>query len=191
MSRSDVISTYAGLRPLLLDKSDHPSRAPRNHKILTSSSGLLSITGGKLTTYRIMARQAVDKIVRRLGRKVRSKTASIKMFAAPRTDDPLITAYGTEAKAVRSIAGKNGQWSRPIVAGLPYLMAEALYAIRHERAVKLSDILSRRTRLILFAEGQARKEAEVVAKALAPETGWNTKQEIEGYEREIELHAGA
>ena len=80
--------------------------------------------------------------------------------------------------------------NRPMVDGLPHLLAEGAYALQHERAIHLADILSRRTRLILFAEGQARREAESIANALAPMAHWNTTTELDRYEEELSLHAG-
>ena len=131
---------------------------------------LLTVTGGKLTTYRLMARQVVNRVMKRLGQKEkRSTTHKIDLFAAEKTDDPIVTAYGSEADAVRK-------------------MGEAVYTVRHERAVHVSDILSRRMRTILFSEDQGRKEAEELARSLAPETGWDVGEELARYERELELH---
>ena len=189
ISRRDILSTYAGLRPLLQDDSGHPSRAPRDHALLRSRSGLLTITGGKLTTYRLMARDVVNRIVRQIGqREIRSTTHKLDLFATPPSQDPLVKNYGSEAAKVRSMAQRNGL-NRPMVDGLPHILAEGAYALQHERAVHLADILSRRTRLILFAEGQARREAESIAKALAPLAGWNPTEELERYEVELSFHA--
>lgn len=191
LTRSDIVSTYAGLRPLLQYDAGHPSRASREHMILRSRNGLLSITGGKLTTYRLMARQVVNRICKRLGRKERSRTHEIGLFSAPSSEDPLVKGYGTEAETIRSLTEKDRSFSSPIVEGHPHILAEAIYALRHERAVRLTDILCRRTRLNLLAGSALRPAAEGLARTLAPLTGWDPHREIERFLDEASRHSPA
>lgn len=190
LTEADVRSTFSGLRPLLLDaRAEHPSRASREDRVEAAPSGLLTITGGKLTTYRRMAERIVNRLARRLGGSGPCVTRRLDLFAAPRNDDPLAAAYGSEAARVRELAAADPRLRRPLVEGLPNLRAEALYALRHERAVHLADILARRTRAILYAEDQGRRQAEELARSLRPETGWDVADEVRRYEAELELHA--
>lgn len=189
LTPADLCSTYAGLRPLLLSGDAHPSRASREHYFTCSTTGLYTITGGKLTTYRLMAKQVVDRILEDNGERVRSQTERTDLFAAPPSEDPLVCAYGTEAEAVRRLLREDPSLDEPLAEGSPHRLAEAVYALQSERAVHLSDILSRRTRAILFADGQARAVADRLARRLLPYTGWDPAEEVARYEEELSLHA--
>jgi glycerol-3-phosphate dehydrogenase len=176
----DVRSAYAGLRPLLLgDPASAPSRVPREHRIFESPSGLLSVTGGKLTTYRKMAREVVDRLT---GRPCR--TAEIDLFASD-TRDPLAKFYGSEASRIAD--------RTPLLEGLPHVWGEVDYAVEREMAVTLTDVLARRLRLALYAPDQGRSVAPAVAERMAPRMGWDRREmrrQIEAYEREIEESYG-
>ncbi len=175
LTRQDVLSTYAGLRPLLRDDSASPSRAPREHHLFTSPSGLLTITGGKLTTYRLMAREVVDRITRR-----KSRTHQIELFATD-ARDPVSRRYGSEACRIGD--------RTPLVDGLPYVWGEVDHAIEREMALTLSDVLARRTRLALFAEDRGRSLAEPVARRMSARLGWDREEirrQIDTYERDLD-----
>ncbi len=173
LTRGDIISTYAGLRPLLLDGSDAPSKASREHHLFEAKSGLITITGGKLTTYRRMAKQVVDSFSNR-----KCRTHEIDLFAAPPGDD-VVRNYGSEAPRITD--------RRPIVGGLPWVWGEVDFAVEREMAMTLSDVLCRRTRLSLFDADRGRGVAEAVAKRMAVRTGWNaaeTKSQIAAFLRD-------
>ncbi len=175
LTRRDVLSTYAGLRPLLLGNEAAPFRASREHEIFESESGLLSITGGKLTTYRRMSRQVVDRVS-----KTRSRTHQIDLYATE-ARDPLSRLYGSEALRIID--------HTPLVDGLPYVWGEVDFALEREMARTVTDVLARRTRIALYAPDQGRGIAPAVARRMAPRLGWDpreTSRQVDAYERELE-----
>jgi glycerol-3-phosphate dehydrogenase len=212
ITRADVLGSWAGLRPLL--KSADTNRTvdlSRRHKVSVSNSGVLSITGGKLTTYRQMAEDAVDAAVRLLGlparRSNRSRTRRLRLrgaegFADAQHDDRLpaetvthlANRYGGEARALFDLIEKQPELGEPLVPGLPYLRAEAIYAVRHEMATRLDDLLSRRTRARLLARDASAEAAEQVADLVAKELGWSKERqqaEIASYRASCELERNA
>lgn len=190
LTMSDIRSTYAGLRPLLHNTADHPSRASRDHLLVRSPSGVWTITGGKLTTYRRMAVEVVDSAIESFGLAGRpSETDRIDLFAAAPTDDPLNRAYGSEADEIRRQAREDPRLNAPLAEGLPNLLAESVYAVEKERAVHVSDILTRRVRAAVFAEHQGRSAAERVARLLESRMHWNPTREIDRFEEELRLYA--
>ncbi|MBI2899576.1 MAG: glycerol-3-phosphate dehydrogenase/oxidase [Planctomycetes bacterium] len=176
MTRADVVSTFAGLRPLMNEDAENPSKVSRDHVIV--DDGILTITGGKLTTYRLMAKQVTDRVCRKLGVKRKCGTHRIPLFAAERSDDALVRNYGSEAAKIAD--------RTPLIDGLSYVEGEPEYAVTHEMAATLADVLARRMRVVLFDREQGRGIAEKVARRLAPLTGWNVSEQVEGFEREIE-----
>jgi glycerol-3-phosphate dehydrogenase len=146
--REDVLGSYAGLRPLL-EASGTTADLSRRHAVLTSKDGVITIVGGKLTTYRRMAQDAVDALGLDAGP---SRTAALPLVgAAPaaelaRLNAPrrLIQRYGTEAPA---LLRENPTLLEPVVPGLPVLGAELAWAVAHEGALDASDLLDRRTRI--------------------------------------------
>lgn len=175
LSRADLISTYAGLRPLLVDGAASPWKVSREHHLVESDSGLITITGGKLTTYRLMAKQVVDRLSR-----TRCRTHRIDLFAAS-PGDPLARFYGSEAGEIRD--------RTPLVEGLPHVWGEVEFAVRREMARTLTDVLARRMRLTLFADDRGRGVAEAVAGRMAPLLDWDRREvdrQIEGFRREVE-----
>jgi glycerol-3-phosphate dehydrogenase len=190
LTRDDVIGTWAGLRPLLRAGSARTADLSRRHSVRTSPSGVVTVTGGKLTTYRRMASDAVDAAAVHLEESgTRSRTKRLRLHGAgsagsgsvtapavgiePSVHEHLAGRYGTDARAVATLAETDPALAEPLVAGLPYLRAEAVYAVRHEMARTLDDVMSRRTRARLFGRDASDAAAEAVAALLAPELGWN------------------
>lgn len=181
LTESDVTGTWAGLRPLLSSGTGKTTDLSRGHGIRVSGAGTVTITGGKLTTYRRMAEDTVDQVVHVLDgrrRKCRTKTLPIHGGAgwvAP--TDPaavhLAHRYGTDASAVRALAEADPDLAAPLVPGEPYLRAEAVYAVRAEMARTLDDVLDRRTRVRMLDRDAADAAAESVAALIAPELGWD------------------
>ncbi len=188
----DVVGTWAGLRPLVKDEeSERTADLSRRHKVVVSPTGMITITGGKLTTYRKMAQDTVDAVVDRLDRRVRrSSTAKLALrggdgFArlqaerAGRTGvdaerfTHLLTRYGTDARTVDALIDADPSLGMPLVPGLPYLRAEAVYAARYEMAHTLDDILSRRTRALLLERDATAAAADDVARLVAGDLGWD------------------
>jgi glycerol-3-phosphate dehydrogenase len=188
LEESDVLGTWAGLRPLVRDASNsRTADLSRRHRVLTSNSGMITVTGGKLTTYREMAEDAVDAAVTALAsageplprRPRRSRTRSLALRGAAgwreaRERDPhLGRRYGGEAAVVEAVIAADPTTAESLVPGLPYRRAEALYAARYEMAVTLDDVLSRRTRSRLLGRDATAAAAPDVAELLAAELGWS------------------
>jgi glycerol-3-phosphate dehydrogenase len=156
-----------------------------------SASGVISITGGKLTTYRRMAAETVDHVAQALGRRDRSRTKRLPLLGAegPAPDDEhLAERYGSLSADVLALGDADPTLTEPLVPGLPYRKAEAVYAVRAEMATTLDDVLSRRTRARLLARDATARAAEDVARLLAPELGWDEARiaaEVEGYRTSI------
>jgi glycerol-3-phosphate dehydrogenase len=184
LGRADVIGTWAGLRPLLRGEGSRTADLSRRHAVHTSPGGVVSVTGGKLTTYRRMAADTVDAVVDVTGAAVgRSRTRRLALHGAVGTEAPpvgvessvrqhLAGRYGTDARAVAALADTDPTLAGPLVPGQPYLRAEAVYAVRAEMARTLDDVLSRRTRTRLFARDASADAAASVAALIAPELGW-------------------
>ncbi|WP_406256420.1 glycerol-3-phosphate dehydrogenase/oxidase [Streptomyces chartreusis] len=162
VQRDDVVGAFAGLRPLLDTAPTAGSGAPRTsdisrrHAVLTSSGGVTTVVGGKLTTYRRMAEDAVDAAVatHRLTAGP-SPTASLPLVGAAspntlgslRAPRRLVQRYGTEAPAVQALGAEDLRLAEPVLAGHPVTGAELLWAVRHEGALDEADLLDRRTRI--------------------------------------------
>ncbi|MDQ3979707.1 MAG: FAD-dependent oxidoreductase, partial [Actinomycetota bacterium] len=138
----------------------------RRHSVVLSPSNVVTVVGGKLATYRRMAADAVDVVVRVLGSHAgRSATARLLLRGAgraqvPGATDPALAAhlcsrYGTEASALLGLISEDNSLAEPLVPDLPYVRAEAIWAVRHEMARNLDDILSRRTRALVLARDAA------------------------------------
>jgi len=191
LDERDVLATWAGLRPLVRDASNsRTADLSRRHRVLTSAGGMITVTGGKLTTYREMAEDTVDAAVARLGeplprRARRSRTRSLALRGADgwrdagARDARLADRYGGEAGVVEAMIAADPKAGEPLVAGLPYRRAEAVYAARYEMAVDLDDVLSRRTRCRLLGRDATAAAADDVAELLAPELGWSEAERVE------------
>ncbi|MFJ5218475.1 glycerol-3-phosphate dehydrogenase/oxidase [Streptomyces sp. NPDC088354] len=182
VGREDVVGAFAGLRPLLdttADGAEHTSDISRKHAVLTSGDGVVTVVGGKLTTYRRMAQDAVDAAVsaRGLGAGP-SRTASLPLvgaapaaeltdLAAPRR---LVRRYGAEAPAVHALGAAEPALREPVVPGHPVTRAELLWAVRHEGALDAADLLDRRTRIGLVPADRA-EAVKAAEEALARAAG--------------------
>jgi glycerol-3-phosphate dehydrogenase len=194
---ADVTGAYAGVRPLISTGDPRKSvDISRKAELYETSSGLLTITGGKLTTWRRMAKQVVDRMVERAGRVAPCRTADIPLGMAAgegELDPPegldeadlpdgyrelLGFRYGHAGRRVLQIAGQEKGLAAPIVEGHPDLLAEAVVAARLEQARTVGDVLLRRTRLGLLAAPQLRSAGAVrpVAAAMGAELGWDDRR---------------
>jgi glycerol-3-phosphate dehydrogenase len=196
---ADVLGSWAGLRPLVRDAgSSRTADLSRRHRVLTSDSGMITVTGGKLTTYREMAEDAVDAAVAAVReplprRARRSRTRSLALRGASGWRDMrglephLADRYGGDAAVVQAMIAADAALGEPLVPGLPYRKAEALYAVRYEMAITLDDVLARRTRARLLARDATAAAAADVAALIAPELGWSadrTADEVARYRAE-------
>jgi glycerol-3-phosphate dehydrogenase len=157
---ADVTGTWAGLRPLIADaRSTRTADLSRRHSVTTSPAGMITVTGGKLTTYRQMAEDTVDVAVKRLGRGGRCKTKRLKL-----RDD---------TAAIDALVRADASLGEPLVKGLSYRKADAVYAAREEMVQSLTDVLTRRTRALLLDRDATLDAARAVAELIAPDLGWS------------------
>ncbi|HTI93950.1 MAG TPA: glycerol-3-phosphate dehydrogenase/oxidase [Puia sp.] len=184
---SDIRSVYAGLRPLVKSSSKRTAELARDHLILVAESGLVTITGGKWTTYRRMAEDTVNTAIEKAGLPKRDcVTADLPIHGSPgvEQDDAAwnqpLHYYGTDAAAVRAIVNAHPLLGEKIHHRLPYLRAEIVWAAREELAMTVDDALSRRTRSLLLDAQAAIDAAPLVAALLAEELGrdraWQDRQ---------------
>ncbi len=192
LTRADVTGVWAGLRPLLAPQgkaahvSERTADLSRRHTVQTSSHGVVTVTGGKLTTYRKMAEDTVDVVVQRLGESPKTRrciTKSLRLIGATTaTKDPVAMAhphshllgrYGTESAAVLALAEGRPELLEPAIPGLPYMRAELVYAAREEMAQTLDDLLARRTRAVIQRAQPTMAAAHAAATLVAPDMGWD------------------
>jgi glycerol-3-phosphate dehydrogenase len=183
-TRKDVRSVFAGLRPLAApqNEKEKTKEISRSHKLMVSPSGLITITGGKWTTYRHMAEVTVDQALRTAGLAHRAcQTKSLFLHGYRESvdwTDPFFI-YGNDALAVKSLARENTIWKERLNPNLPYIGAEVIWAVRCEMARTVEDVLARRTRA-LFLDAQAAMDmASVVAKLMSQELKRNEDWEKE------------
>ncbi|MGZ4303614.1 MAG: FAD-dependent oxidoreductase [Solirubrobacteraceae bacterium] len=187
----DLTGAYAGVRPLISSGDARRSvDISRKAELYETSSGLITITGGKLTTWRRMAKLAVDRLVERDGREAPCRTQEIplgepvdpdrlpRVAGVPEDSYAAMAArYGHAAHDLLALAGTRSELAAPIVEGHPDLLAEAPFSVSREQALSVGDVLFRRTRLGLVAAGAIREsDGEVplrVARAMSAELGWD------------------
>ncbi len=183
ITENDVLGTWAGLRPLVRDAgSERTADLSRRHSVRVSDSGVVTVTGGKLTTYRRMAADAVDEVMDLLDRKGRSRTKAVKLHGATGWDAPdlpplLAGRYGADARSVLALARADTDLGEPIVPGLEYVRAEVVHAVRNEMAQTVDDVLARRTRARLLARDASADAADDVAALMAAELGWSDAEQ--------------
>lgn len=188
-TRNDIKSIYAGLRPLVAPKDEKGAtkEISRGHKIFVSDSGLISITGGKWTTYRKMAEDTLKKIIQ-LGKlpKKECVTEHLLIHGAIKTNDRTnhLYVYGSDQTQLERLMIKYPNLGRKIHPNLKYLNVEVVWAARHEMARTVEDVLARRVR-VLFLDAKksiemAPKVAEILAKELNKDENW-IQQQIDDY----------
>ncbi len=198
LGRGDLTGAFAGVRPLI--STGDPKKSvdiSRRAELYETSSGLVTITGGKLTTWRRMAKLAVDRLVEREGRDAPCRTHEIPLGQAVAAEDlprvegvpeasyaRLAGRYGYAARDVLGVAGERGELAQPVLPGQPDLLAELVFAARREQARSLADVLLRRTRLgLLDARGLEGDALERAARALGGELGWDDARVVAELER--------
>jgi glycerol-3-phosphate dehydrogenase len=183
ISRADILSIFSGLRPLVTGKENSTSKLSREHHIDASATGMITIAGGKWTTYRRMAEDALDFAVKhQLLPAGKSVTDHIPLHGSTPGKDanPYLAEYGSEASLIATLAVTDPELGEPIDAALPYSKALVVHAVRHEMARTLEDVLSRRTRALLLDARAALRAGPAVAALMAKELGrdeaWVTAQ---------------
>ena len=198
LSREDVEGVYAGLRPLLAGESETTSALSREHVVGHPTPGLVVVAGGKYTTYRVMAADAVDEVTRGLdGRVANSCTERIPLLGAEGYDaawnaryrtatgygvhvarvEHLLQRYGTLANEVLDLCAANPSLAEGLSGADDYLAAEVVYATSHEGARHLDDVLTRRTRISIETWDRGVSSAQQVASLMAPVLGWSEEQQ--------------
>jgi len=206
LTEADVVGTWAGLRPLLRGASDERTAdLSRRHAVRRSESGVVTVTGGKLTTYRRMAADTVDVVGTILGKRKRCRTKRTTIqggdgFTAPAESlepsrhEHLAGRFGAEADTVQELIDGDPTLGDALVPGLPYLRAEAVFAARNEMATTLDDVLSRRTRARLLARDASARAAEDVARLIGTELGWGDVErtrQVEDYRAAVKAERAA
>ncbi len=187
--RSDVRSVFAGLRPLVAPEEDgeKTKEISRSHKIAISPSGLLTITGGKWTTYRKMGEDVVEKAILIGGLPEKpSVTANLPVHGYARVfdeNDPL-HYYGSDRGKIQALGRTDKSMTEPLVEGFPYTKAEVVWAVREEMARTVEDFLARRSRFLLLDARKSMEAAPAVARIIAEELGlrrrW-AREQVEKY----------
>ncbi|MGN6472624.1 MAG: glycerol-3-phosphate dehydrogenase/oxidase [Mycobacteriales bacterium] len=210
LTREDISGVYAGLRPLLSGEQEETSQLSREHAISRSPRGMVSVAGGKYTTYRVMAKDAVDAAVEDLGRHVppcvtehiplvgadgyhalANQTESMaEALGLPRWRyEHLLHRYGAMVDEVLAPAADDPTWLEPIPGAGLYLMAEVRYAATHESALHLDDVLTRRTRISIETSHRGVDSARPVALVLGGILGWDSEtcdSEVAAYIKRVE-----
>lgn len=211
LHREDILSVYAGYRPLVLPhKARHSSaRLSRTHAVLESPSGLISIVGGKLTTYRRMAQDTVDVLERRDARKIQHPTPGLPLLGSQGWSnaqrelaeqgsvlglDTLVIeylgkTYGTEVREIYHLLEQDSTLAVRLLADLPYIRAQVVYACRAEMAMTPYDVLARRTSIILEDRQRGLEVVDIVADLMASELDWSPARRahlVEDYRRAVQ-----
>lgn len=210
LSREDVEGVYAGLRPLLAGESDSTAKLSREHVVAHPVPGLIVVAGGKLTTYRVMAKDAIDEAARTLDERVPdSVTNRTELLGADgyfatwnkraqlahdygvhvARVEHLLHRYGSMATEVLDIIKNDRSMAQPLPGADDYLRAEVVYAVTHEAALHIDDVLTRRTRISIESWDRGVSAAPVVADIMAPLLKWNSKQkkkEVDYYLARVE-----
>jgi glycerol-3-phosphate dehydrogenase len=174
LGRADILSVFSGLRPLVTGDQAKTSKLSREHTIEVSGSGLITVAGGKWTTYRRMAEDTLATAIRHGMLPNRAcVTRTVRLHGAPEgiaSPSPL-SRYGTEAAEISRMWASDAQMATPLDPALPFTRAEVIFAVRQEMARTVEDVLSRRTRALLLDARAAQRSAPVVARLLAAELG--------------------
>ncbi len=210
LTRDDVEGVYAGLRPLLAGESEETSQLSREHIVAHSVPGLVAVAGGKFTTYRVMAKDAIDAVAQGLDMRVpASVTEEVSLlgaegFAAAWNKrgkiarafglhrvrvEHLLQRYGTRTDELLQLLRENPDLAAPLPGADDYLAVEVVYACTHEGALHLDDVLARRTRISIEAWDRGVAAAPVAAELMAKTLGWDqerTQREVQHYLRRVE-----
>jgi glycerol-3-phosphate dehydrogenase len=205
----EIIGVYAGLRPLVANnKSATTTKLSREHTVDRPAAGFVSIAGGKYTTYRVMAKDVVDRAVIEL-RKLTQESVTEKLpligadgyFALEQQKERIAQDSGLDVQTVTHLLNRHGALISEILelieeqpklatkldAALPYIKAEIVYAASHEGARSVDDVISRRTRLSFEAVNHGVHLADEVAALIAPVLGWSAKERKESIAQYVEL----
>jgi glycerol-3-phosphate dehydrogenase len=208
LTSADVVSAWAGIRPLVESGARETGSVSREHHIAWTAPGLLTITGGKLTTYRVMAAQVVDAVARTTDPAPRRRAATGRVplpggriasleeelqrartaTGRPALAEHLVRRYGTEWRVVWALVEENPALATPVVPSHPDIVAELLYAVQHEMALTLSDLLIRRLHVAFETHDHGAAAAPAAARVVAPLLDWSAEHidaELARYQRDV------
>jgi glycerol-3-phosphate dehydrogenase len=170
-TREDVKAVFAGLRPLARPKegSTKTKEISRSHKVIISDSGLVTLTGGKWTTFRKMGEDTVNYFSQITGQKLGTSKSLDQKIHGFTNEIPSghWSIYGSDAFKIQQLAKDNPEWSKPIHPAFPNILAEVVWSCQNEMAVKVEDVLSRRIRMLILDAKAALESVEKVAKLMA------------------------
>jgi len=178
LTTDDVVSAWAGIRPLAIGTGTNPSAASREHSIVADNSGVINVTGGKLTTYRSMAAEVVDLVQRSMGQK-----------REPAPTDSVMLPGSDRADKIAQLQLEDAALATPLVEGLPYTRSHLVYGVREELALTLSDLLIRRSHLAFETRDHGVSVAAPAAEIVAPLLGWTAEMKsahIQQYRLDVE-----
>jgi glycerol-3-phosphate dehydrogenase len=217
LTADDVLGTWAGVRPLVAEPGKSTRETSRRDEIWEGSDGLISLVGGKLTTYRAMAQRAMQRILPRLGRGADPSADRTQELVLPgaRTDNGdlagelsridarlaaravdaatrrrVLWLYGARTRQLLEYGDEDEGWLRPLAPKAPVLRGEARLAVEHEMALTLEDFLDRRTSLLLFSDDQGRACVDAGAAVLGQCLGWDDARRDTERERYLSLARG-
>ncbi len=193
VTRDDILGVYSGLRPLLAGESENTSQLSREHAVARPQPGLISIAGGKYTTYRVMAADAIDACSEDLGELKPSVTEHVPLVGAegyhamvnlkeelaheagisPWRIEHLLGRYGSQLKELLALGDEDPSMLEPVQHAEEYIRAELKYAVTHEGAKHLSDLLTRRTRISIDTKHRGVDCVDEAAAIMAAELGWD------------------
>lgn len=206
LTRDDIISSWAGYRPLISPANSgngDTSKLSRTHVVMDGPGGMVTIVGGKLTTYRRMAEDTLDHVAKRNGKTITHPTQNMPLDGAvgAQAANAAVDAaaqpygwnadvvkrlkqYGSEAHKLLTLCAEDVALAQPIVPDLPYIMAEVVYACRYEMAMQLDDMITRRLHLNFEDWSRGIKPSPAIAQVMAGELGWSiseTAAQVAGY----------
>ena len=190
-AKKDILAVFAGLRPLAASQNndEKTKEISRDHKIIVNASGLVTITGGKWTTYRKMAEDTLSKIMKRKmlpEKKCITRDLKIHGYALPQDAPDSLSFYGADKKELAQLMAINKSWAEPLAQDTDILIGQVIWAVKKEMARTVEDVLARRTRLLFIDARLANKLAPEVAEIMMKELGrdevWKEKQ-IESFSK--------
>lgn len=208
LTPDDIEGVYAGLRPLLAGEDESTSKLSREHAVVEPTPGLMLVAGGKFTTYRVMAKDVVDVAAQRLGIDTPSRTEYLPLLGADgfhtawaeRKEtarrhglargvlEHLLERYGSLTFQLLALADEHPELLKPLTGAPDYAAAEVVYAARHEGALHIDDVLTRRTRISIETTHRGLDSVEEVADLMATELGWDAgtrRREVEHYRARV------
>ncbi|HEX6336068.1 MAG TPA: glycerol-3-phosphate dehydrogenase/oxidase [Jiangellaceae bacterium] len=215
LTPADLVGVYAGLRPLLAGRSSDTAKLSREHAVSEPVPGLFVVAGGKFTTYRVMAADVVDAAASGLGREVApSLTHRLPILGAvgfhemwanrialarrsglrvPMVER-LLRRYGSAVTDLLGMIDRDAGLAEPVDGGEPYLRAEIVYAVTHEGALHIDDVLARRTRVSIETPDRGEQAASLVAEMAAAHLGWDAQTaagEVTAYRAQVQAERAA